>query len=220
MEKELVYELVMNTENEESGVDAISFVENPAIKVDFMCFNEDTVQYSFKELDTEKRIVVGAAMIPNQKIVRKDAKGNKYFVFFSEDTVRACMEKYFKMSNQTSGTVEHNYKVEGVTVVESWIVEDPKMDKSIALGFSELPKGSWMCTYKVDNDEVWEDIKSGKMQGFSVEGFFAAKKEEFSEEVEVIVNEDELVADIKALLKSGANDSYIESELKKKLITS
>ena len=218
MEKELVYELVMNPDNEESGVDAISFVENPAVQVDFMCFNEASEQYSFKEIDEEKRIAVGVAMVPNQKILRKDAEGNNFFVFFTEDTVRASMEKYFKLSNQTSGTVEHNYTVEGVTVVESWIIEDPKMDKAVALGFSELPKGSWMISYKVDNDELWGDIKSGKVKGFSIEGFFAPKKQQFSEEV--VVNEDELVEDIKALLKSGADDAYIESELKKKLITS
>jgi len=213
--EELVIELIMSDEIEESGVDAISFVENPAIESDFMCFNEAEVEYTFKEVDAEKRIVVGAAMIPNQKIVRMDAEGNKFFVFFTEETVRACMEKYFKMSNQTSGTVEHDYTVEGVTVVESWLVEDSKMDKSAALGFSEMPKGTWMVTYKVDNDEVWADIKDGKMQGFSIEGFFSSKRADFS--TDVVVTEEVLMEEIKSLLKSGANDDYIEEELKKKL---
>ena len=215
MEKELIVELVMSTEVEGTGVDAISFVENPAVKVDFMVFNEDEQEYTFKEIDEEKRIVVGAAMIPNQKIVRKDAKGNKFFVFFTEKTVRDSMEKYFRLSKQTSGTVEHKDKVSGVTVVESWIVEDPKMDKSIALGFSELPKGSWMCTYKIDNEELWQDIKNGKMHGFSVEGFFGSKRSEFSTEA-VLDDSEAVLEDIKALLTSGASDEYIERELKKK----
>ena len=215
MEKELVFELIMN-DSETTGVDAISFVENPAHLEDFMAFSEDVKEYTFKEVDEDKRIVVGPAMIPNQKIVRKDAKGNKFFVFFSEKTVRDAMEKYFRLSKQTAATVEHENKVSGVTVVESWIVEDPKMDKSIALGFSELPKGTWMATYKVDNDELWSDIKEGKMHGFSVEGFFGGKKSEFSAQPLPDMSL-ELLADIKSLLDSGATDEYIEKELKKKL---
>jgi len=216
MEKELVYELIMKEDAEHTGVDAISFVENPAHEEHFMKFSEDVQEYTFKELDEEKRIVVGAAMIPNQKIVRKDAKGNKFFVFFSEKTVRDSMEKYFRLSKQTGATVEHSEKVSGVTVVESWIVEDPNMDKSIALGFSALPKGTWMATYKIDNDELWNDIKEGKMHGFSIEGFFGGKRSNFSTE-DVVDTGALLMEDIKSLLESGASDEYIEKELKKKL---
>lgn len=217
MENELVFELVMS-ESKNSGVDAISFVESPAHLEEFIAFNDSVKEYTFKELDEEKRIVVGAAMIPNQKIVRKDEKGNKFFVFFSEKTVRDSMEKYFKLSKQNSATIEHNEKVSGVTVVESWIIEDSKMDKSIALGFSELPKGTWMATYKIENDELWNDIKTGKTHGFSIEGFFKGKKSQFSIEKEA-ANEELVLLDIKELLNSGASDSYIESELKKRLDT-
>ena len=85
---ELIVELTVN-EDDNTGVDIISFVESPAIEVDFMYFTDKKTQ-RFKAVDTDKRIVVGAAMLPNEKIIRYDADNNPYFVYFSEDTVRKC----------------------------------------------------------------------------------------------------------------------------------
>tara|TARA_R110001592_G_scaffold16104_3_gene68940 strand:+ start:506 stop:1117 length:612 start_codon:yes stop_codon:yes gene_type:complete len=166
----MIVELTVD-EKDDTGVDIISFVESPAIEVDFLFFNENKEKFQFK--DEDKRIVVGCAMIPNEKIIRLDADGNEYFVFFSEETVRKCSELYFKRSKQNGTNIDHNDPVkEGVTVVESWIVEDPDNDKSKALGFKDVLKGSWFVSYKVDNDTLWDKVKAGEVLGFSVEGLF------------------------------------------------
>ena len=166
----MVVELTVD-EKDETGINTISFVENPAIEVDFLYFNKNREKYQFK--DEEKRIVVGCAMIPNEKIVRLDSDGNEYFVFFSEDTVRKCAELYFKNSNHTTTNVDHEKNlIDGVTVVESWIVEDPEHDKSKALGFKDVLRGSWFVSYKVDNNTLWDKVKAGEVLGFSVEGMF------------------------------------------------
>ena len=166
----MIVELTVD-EKDETGIETISFVESPAIEVDFLYFNKNREKYQFK--DEEKRIVVGCAMIPNEKIVRLDADGNEFFVFFSEDTVRKCSELYFKNSNHRSTNIDHESNlIDGVTVVESWIVEDPENDKSKALGFKDVLRGSWFVSYKVDNSTLWDKVKAGEVLGFSVEGMF------------------------------------------------
>jgi len=116
-------------------------------------------------------------LIPNKKIYRVNEKTKEEFeIFFSEATVRQAMELFFKNGNQSKATQEHEKKIEGMTVVESWLIEDDVHDKSVKYGFS-LPKGTWMISMKVDNDKVWNDVKEGKVKGFSIEGYFADKLE-------------------------------------------
>ena len=173
MENRKLVELTVS-ELDETGIDIISFVEDPAIEVDFMYFSKEKKEV-FKSYNDEKRIVTGAAMIPNDKIVRLDADGNEYDVFFSEQTVRDCQELFFKKGNITATNVDHEDNdsvTSGITVVESWIVEDPNNDKSKHLGFKDILKGSWFVSYKVDDNTLWDKIKSGEVKGFSVEGMF------------------------------------------------
>lgn len=182
--KELIVELTVS-ENDETGVDIISFVEHPAIEVDFMYFREKKEQ-KFKTVNEDKRIVIGAAMLPDEKIIRYDADDKPYFVYFSKDTVKLCSELFLKRSKQIGTNVDHTEVIaSGVTVVESWIVEDPKNDKSNALGYKDIPVGSWFVSYKVDDDELWEKVKNGEVLGFSVEGLFTQtiKKDTFEADV-------------------------------------
>ena len=173
-----IQELIIDEEEEESGVFAISFVEHPAIEADFIYLNKEHEE-KFAEVEKEKRLVMGAALIPNKMIYRKDKeKDDEYNIYFSRDTIRKISEKYMKQKYQKEATLEHQLKVDGATVVESWIVEDPKKDKSAAYGL-EVPKGTWMVTFKVDNEELWNDfVKTGKVKGFSIEGIFEDKSEE------------------------------------------
>jgi hypothetical protein len=211
MSKPLIIELLVD-EEEGTGVDIISFVEYPAIERDFMYFNK-AKDFKFKETDTEKRLVSGPAMIPDEKIIRLDMNDEPYFVYFSEETIRKSSELYFKQSNQNSANFEHEEDVSDVTVVESWIIEDPENDKSNALGFSDLPKGTWMVTYKVYSDEVWDRIKDGEVLGFSVEGLFGQKLEDFKK-----VNEEEvLLAEISKLLKSNMTENEMYDIIKEKM---
>ena len=168
-------ELYIDEENEFSGIEAISVVENPAIEEDFIALKKQQVKLA--EVDKEKRILMGAALVPNKKIYRTNGE-DEYNIFFSEDTVRKASELFLSRGKQNNSTLEHDVKLSGLSVVESWIIEDKKKDKSRKYGFN-LPIGTWMVSVKVNNNEIWNDfVKEGKVKGFSIEGFFADKLDE------------------------------------------
>ncbi len=172
-----IIELVI--ENENDGIDAISVVDRPAIESDFIALSSQ-VEVELKEVNVEKKILMGAALIPNKKIYRKE-KGQDFYVFFSDETVRKASELFFINNNQSNATQQHERDIKGMTVTESWIVEDTKKDKSNLYGF-DVPVGTWMISMKCNNDDVWSDVKSGKIKGFSIEGFFADKMQMKAEE--------------------------------------
>ena len=125
----------------------------------------------------EKMEITGAAIIPNKFIIRKSAptpmkpNGEFYYVFFTEKTIKKLAEKYMRNKLLDASNIEHTDRKADSYVKESWIVEDPIFDKSTSLGL-EYPKGTWVITMKVNNPKVWEQIKTGKLNGFSVEGWF------------------------------------------------
>ena len=168
-----IIELIIDEEAELYGIDAISLVEHPAIDSDWIAMKSH--EFEFKTQDKEKRIVMGAALIPDKPIYRKTGD-EEYYVYFSKKTVRRAMELYFKNGNQSNATIEHEHKANGLHVVESWIVEG-EQDKSRMYGL-DVPVGSWMVSMKVDNDAIWETfVKNGTVKGFSIEGYFANKFE-------------------------------------------
>ena len=169
-----IIELVIDENDEMSGIDAVSVVSSPAIEENFIALHKHEVE--LKEIDTEKRILMGAALVPNKQIYRRNDKNEEYHIYFSKDTVRKASELFLMRANQNNATYEHDKKLSGMSVVESWIIEDEKKDKSAKYGFS-LPVGTWMISMKVNNDEVWKDVKEGKVKGFSIEGYFADKYE-------------------------------------------
>ena len=173
MAKVEIIELLIDETKEEMGINAVSVVESPAIEENFVALQKHEVE--LKEVDTEKRILMGAALIPNKQIYRKN-KDKEFYIYFSEDTVRKASELFLMRSNQNNATYEHKDKLNGMSVVESWIIEDEKHDKSKKYGF-DLPVGTWMISMKVNNDDVWNDVKEGKVKGFSIEGYFADKLE-------------------------------------------
>jgi hypothetical protein len=140
--------------------------------------NEDTANMQeFAIVDDEKKLLVGPAMIPNKMMARKDfATNNIYFVYFSEETIEKLQRKFMRNKLLDAANVEHkNEFIEDVTVVESWIVEDATFDKQKKYGFDN-PIGTWMIIMKINNDEIWDKVKSGDLKGFSVQGYFAEKK--------------------------------------------
>lgn len=171
---ERIIELIIDEENEFSGIEAISVVENPAIEEDFIALKEHK-EVKLAEVDKEKRILMGAALIPNKKIYRNNGE-EEYYIFFSEDTVRKASELFLMNGNQNNSTLEHIVELQGMSVVESWIIEDEKKDKSRKYDFN-LPIGTWMISVKVNNDDVWRQVKAGEVKGFSIEGHFADKME-------------------------------------------
>jgi len=184
-------ELYIDEENEFSGIEAISVVENPAIEEDFIALKKHEVQLA--EVDAEKRILMGPALIPNKQIYRTNGE-EEYNIFFSEDTVKKASELFLSRGKQNNSTLEHQVDLQGLSVVESWIIEDTDMDKSKKYGLS-LPKGTWMVSVKVNNDDIWNNyVKEGKVKGFSIEGFFADKLDGPNESVEEDFSSDELEA--------------------------
>lgn len=166
-----LFELVV--EEEGDGVIANSFVESPAIERDFVFFNKHK-EVTFQAIDTEKRLVAGPLLIPNKKIIRMDEQMGMYNVFFKPETIETIARKFMKNKYNGEVTVEHDRKVNGVYLTESWIIEQSGKDKSNLYGYT-LPKGTWFGIYKVDNDTVWEEVKAGKYKGFSIEGIFEHK---------------------------------------------
>ena len=164
-----IIELILDEENEDNGITAISVVENPAIEESFIALKNQEVR--FAQQDKEKRLLLGAALIPNKPIYRKN-EDDEYYIFFSKDTVRKASELFFIKGNQSEATLEHKVALEGLTIVESWIVESEK-DKSRHYGM-DVPVGTWMVSMKVNSDEVWNEyVMKGLIKGFSIEAFFS-----------------------------------------------
>ena len=175
-----IVELVISDESQEMTIDAISLVTNPAIEQDFVFFGKEKNNLTLAKIDEEKRMLVSPALIPNKQIFRYDPNTDSdYYVYFSKDTVRRSSELYLEHNNHHKATYQHEDKVSGVLTVESWIIEDTKKDKSTLYGFS-LPVGTWMVKLRIDNDEMWDKIKSGELKGLSIEGYFINKMEKMT----------------------------------------
>ena len=164
-----IIEMVLNEEAENQGIHAVSVVESPAIEENWIALNKQLIE--LKSIDEEKKILMGAALVPDKQIYRNDKENGEFYIYFSKDTIRQASQLFLKRSNQNNATYEHQMKIEGMSVVESWIIEDTKLDKSAIYGF-ELPVGTWMISMKVDNPEIWDKVKSGDIKGFSIEGYF------------------------------------------------
>ena len=170
-----VIEYLFDETKKDEGVNLISFVTEPAIEMGFIYFNTQKQLFKTK-IDIEHKMATGPIMIPNKRIIRQDSEDtDPYFVYFSPETILKISQKYLIDKNNDKTNIEHNLdneKTDGVALVESWIVEDNNNDKSKALGFENIPNGTWMGSYKINNENLWENIKSGKITGFSIQGFF------------------------------------------------
>lgn len=162
-----VFELKINPEDD-SLVDAIALVNEPAIESTFFAFSKPSDRYVFSS--DEKMELIGAAMIPDQKIYRRDEDGKEYYVFFSKETIRQVAQTYFQKGFQSNVNLDHTTASADSFIFQSFIVDSAKGISS-PKGL-DLPDGSWVVGMKVMNKEVWKSIKEGKRAGFSVEGFF------------------------------------------------
>jgi len=200
-----IIELFIDEEDEVSGIEAISVVENPAIESDFIALKNQ--EFKLATVDKEKRILMGAALIPNKPIYRQ-SKESEYYIYFSKDTVRKASELFFIKGNQNNATLEHQLELKGLTAVESWIVES-EQDKSRMYDLN-VPIGTWMVSMKVNNDDVWKQVKAGEVKGFSIEGFFADKLQRPNEPVkdDLEMEAQAKIDKLKDLLKKKNLKSY------------
>jgi len=176
-----IIELILDEEEFDTGVDAISIVENPAIESDFVALKNQEIKLA--EVDKEKKILMGALLIPNKPIYRNGDQG-EYYIYFSKETIVKASQMFLQNGKQSNSTLEHSKALNGLTLVESWLVEDDVMDKSRKYGL-DVPVGTWMGSVKVNNDDVWNEyVKTNKVKGFSIEGYFADKMEAPKEAIE------------------------------------
>lgn len=179
-----IIELVIDEEDFYAGIDAISIVENPAIEENFVALKNQK-KYEFAQVDKDKRLLAGPVLIPNKMIYRQD-KEDEYYIHFTKDTVRRASEMFLQQGNQNNSTLEHAVPLKGLSLVESWIIDDKENDKSNMYNMN-LPAGTWMGVVKVYNEDIWQEyVKTGLVKGFSIEGYFVdkAKKKEELEQIE------------------------------------
>lgn len=206
-----IIELFIDETDEVSGIEAVSIVESPAIEEDFIALK--STEFKFAEVNKEKRILMGAALIPNKPIYRRN-EDNEYYIYFSRETVRKASELFFIRGNHNKSTLEHELPLEGLVAVESWIVEDKEKDKTTLYGM-DVPLGTWMLSMKVLNDDVWNNyVKTGKVKGFSIEGYFADRAERPNEPNNLSVWEEEeeayLLEELKTVLSGVDLESYAD----------
>jgi len=206
----MIYELVIEDENIDE-VFCISLVEEPAIESNFVFFDKEKIH--FAAVNDEKRLLMGPILIPDKQILRIDGEGMPYHVFFKPETIKRLSEMYLEKKYTDKSTLEHDKKITGVNLVESWIVESRTKDKSAMYGLS-VPVGTWMGTFKVNNDDIWENyVKTGEVKGFSIEGLFghnlvSAAKEQYYLNKEISdLDEHEaalVLSQIRALIKKDS----------------
>ena len=194
-----IIELILDEEQDDIGVDAISIVESPAIESDFVALKNQEIKLA--EVDKEKKILMGALLIPNKPIYRNGGEG-EYYIFFSKDTIVKASQMFLQNGKQSNSTLEHNQALNGLTLVESWIVESKKQDKSAMYGL-DVPVGTWMGSVKVNNEDVWNEyVKTNKVKGFSIEGYFADKMETPKDKTLEMSEDDILLNKIKDILNA------------------
>lgn len=158
-------------EDEQLGMDAIALVEYPAVEVDFLAFSKD--QMNFTSFNDEKKEITGVVCLADTPILRKNDKFGIHAIVFEKEMIKQMMLRYFKngLSNQVN--IEHKGSMlEGLTMIESYVKNS---ERNIApIEFKDVPDGSWLATFKVENDEVWSQIKEEHtLRGFSLQGYFS-----------------------------------------------
>ena len=219
--RDLIYELVIEDSADE--IYAISLVSEPAIEMDFVYFDKEEVKFS--TVSEEQRIVMGPILVPDKKILRIDGEGKPYYVFIKAATIQKLAQKYLQNKYQSEVTIEHNGKrVSDVTLIESWITESRTKDKSAVYGLS-VPVGTWMGSMKIESDKIWNEfVKTGIVNGFSIEGLFSHQLVEAARESYLLKEIDELtdaesdlvLSKIKAIFESYSDyDEGIRNNAKK-----
>lgn len=185
-----IYKMFIN-DNDETSVNYVALVDSPAIERNWFAFNK---QMTFKA-DPIRRIITGALMIADLPIYRFSPTMGEFYVVFDAKEIEKISQKFFKNGNTSNVNLMHdeNKAVNGVYMFESFIVDSSRGMK-VPDGFTGITEGSWIASYKVENDEVWQSIIDGKFQGFSVEGIFDMEIKELTVEQQIVQVIDEISA--------------------------
>ena len=196
----------------DSETTAISLVTEPAIEVDFIHMSKDEErQPIFLEKD-EKYMVYGPVLIPDTDIYRNNGE-QEYYLSFTKESIEKMSQEYMKDFKQYNVSLQHEEQVDEVCMVEQWIVMDSYKDKANALGFN-VPVGTWMAAFKVNNIDTWNRIKSGELKGFSVESMISLEEFSKNENNMNIETNDEMFWDkLKNILKDAFSKKEEETEI-------
>jgi hypothetical protein len=206
---EKIQEIELTIKSADDGVFAISLVDQPAIEENFVALAAQDVE--FKVVDEERRIVVGFALVPEKRILRLMG-GKKFNIYFTKETVAQAAEDFMKKMMLKKFTTDHEEKVDGITVIESWVVEDAKHDKSNLYGLG-AKGGEWVLMSKIDNNEVWDEVKAGKFKGYSIEARFDGFEQLQSKNKETM--EEQIIKELNAVLSSQKVELSITDDIKK-----
>lgn len=165
--------LIDENEEDTTGIFAISFVDCPANEVDFITLKKQPERVTLNR-DAKRQILTGVVLKPEQLIYRHDEELGDYYIKFSAQQIEKIAHKMMRTGIALHNTThQHQTPLTGNYLTELWIVEDPETDKSKVLGFEGLPKGTLMCSYKIEDKQYWDkEVMTGHVKGFSLEGFF------------------------------------------------
>lgn len=189
MDKKLPIYKMSISDDEESTVSYVALVDNPATERNWFAFSKEM---KFK-VDEQRRIITGALMVADLPIYRSSDKMGEFYVVFDSHQIEKIVQKFFKQGNTANVNMMHdaNKQVEGVYMFESFIVDSRRGIKAPE-GFTGITEGSWIGSYKIDNDEVWTSVMNGTFRGYSVEGMFDMEIQKKSQEQEIIDLIDEI----------------------------
>jgi len=179
---------ISEDDKDDLEVDFISLVKSPAIKENFLAFNKQEKKLSFA-LNEDEQIITGLAMVADLPIYRNQ-DGEEFYTYFDAQTIKQIAQKFFRKKYNFNLNLNHSdYDVNDVYVFESWIVDrakgKPPMD-----AFKDVADGSWFVSAKVHNAEIWQAVKAGEFQWFSIEGFFKMEPVKFSKQEPEMSEED------------------------------
>lgn len=198
---------------EVEGLQAIALVDSPAIGLNYQAF----APHKFEVINEEKRIVMGAAMIPDLPIYRRDERG-EYYAIFKKETIKALVQKLFKENKHNVFNEQHNaFKIlDDVYIYQSFIT-DAELGISAPSGFENVADGTWFIAAKVENDEAWAKVKEeGILKGFSVEGVFDLEPYKFKKMNKL--NLESVISTLKSVfaeaeVEETTEDNFAESTL-------
>ena len=189
--KKKIYKIKIDPTDQITGMDAISLVECPAVEVDFLKFSKEEPK-SLQFANEEKRIITGVALLADTPIYRVKPDGEEYYVVFDRETIEQLVTKYSKYMFNNFVNIEHSdqHFVDGMYMIESYLKNSER--GIVPAEFSEIPDGSWIVSYKVDNIDVWEKIKSGEVKGFSIQGVFNLIEQKEEPSIDDMIENDDI----------------------------
>lgn len=183
MKKLPLYKAIIDDEN--TGMYCISLVDEPAVEINWLAF-EKQEELKFKVENEDKHIIRGVIMRANYPIYRIGNSGYEYYIQYDAETIRTMAQKYLKDGFQNNIDTQHNNQLQDGVYLVQWFIKDTENGIN-PKGFESVEDGSLFAEFKVENEEIWNQIKDGTFKGFSLAGFFDVEEMvENKEEQEVL----------------------------------